>query len=324
MPKVSVVIPVYNGARYIKEAIESVLNQTYKDYEIIIVDDGSTDNTKQVLDEYLLSKGFNIDNKENQCFYSLTANPYTLIRYMYQENKGPGAARNRGIKEAKGEYIAFLDSDDLWLPEKLKKSINFIETYNFDWICTASHRILGNDGQRKENLRRRISDVFLDSSKKKINLFKNGLFFFSSVPIYTGALLLKRRCFVVAGLFCEYYKVGEDWDMWLRFEEHNLRGGYLDELLFIHRLNKNSIMRSKRYPGLKEHVRLAQKHAKILGMENLLIRRSYSEFLWRCSDLFLASGKYRDSFICFIKSWYLWPSKEKLVKSLRFIKRRVK
>jgi len=83
-PKVSVIIPTYNCARYIPEAIESVLNQTYKDFEIIVVDDGSTDNTKEVLNRYII---------EN------------LIKYIYQNNQGPGAARNTGIKAAKGEYV---------------------------------------------------------------------------------------------------------------------------------------------------------------------------------------------------------------------------
>ncbi len=96
MPNVSVIIPTYNRALYVTKAIDSVLAQTYKDYEIIVVDDGSTDNTKNVLEPYL-----------------------GRINYMYQENAGVSAARNTGIKSAKGQWIAFLDSDDEWLPEKL-------------------------------------------------------------------------------------------------------------------------------------------------------------------------------------------------------------
>ena len=99
-PKVSVVIPTYNSSQFIVETLESVFAQTYKDYEIIVVDDGSTDNTKEVLQ------------------------PYTSrIKYIYKENGGPASARNVGIKSAQGEYIAFLDSDDRWLPEKLEKHI---------------------------------------------------------------------------------------------------------------------------------------------------------------------------------------------------------
>jgi len=105
MAIVSVIIPSYNCARYVEEAIESVLNQTYNYLEIIVVDDGSTDNTREVLKEY-------IGNGQ--------------IKYVYQENQGPGAARNTGIKCAKGDYIAFLDSDDTLTENSIEKRMNLI------------------------------------------------------------------------------------------------------------------------------------------------------------------------------------------------------
>ena len=101
-PLVSVIIPTYNNAQYIREAIESVLKQTYRNFELIVVDDGSTDKTREALDPYI---------NKNQ------------IKYIYQNNKKQGAARNNGIKHAQGELIALLDSDDLWLPEKLELQV---------------------------------------------------------------------------------------------------------------------------------------------------------------------------------------------------------
>ena len=101
-PSVSVVIPTYNRARYVKKAIESVLAQTFTDYEIIVIDDGSTDNTKDLLQPF-----------------------FSKIIYIFQENKGVSAARNVGIIAAKGEWIAFLDSDDEWDRRKLKKQLKF-------------------------------------------------------------------------------------------------------------------------------------------------------------------------------------------------------
>jgi glycosyltransferase involved in cell wall biosynthesis len=101
---VSVIIPAYNRVQYIKGCLNSVLNQTYKDYEIIVVDDGSTDNTKEVLTFH--------GNK---------------IRYIYQENKGEAGARNEGIRNTKGDYIAWLDSDDRWLDFKLDLQIKIFE-----------------------------------------------------------------------------------------------------------------------------------------------------------------------------------------------------
>ena len=101
---VSVIIPVYQGDRFLADAIESVLNQTYTNYEIIVVDDGSTDNSLEVLDPY-----------------------FDKIRYVFQENQGVAAARNRGIQIARGELIAFLDQDDFWLPDKLALQVACFE-----------------------------------------------------------------------------------------------------------------------------------------------------------------------------------------------------
>ena len=106
MAKVSVIIPTYNRAEYVTHAIDSVLAQTYTDYEIIVVDDGSADNTKDVLLPYM-----------------------DRIRYIYQENAGLSAARNTGIKAAKGDWIAFLDSDDEWLPGKLAVQMRAVERH---------------------------------------------------------------------------------------------------------------------------------------------------------------------------------------------------
>lgn len=106
MPKVSVVIPTYNRAGYILETVDSVRKQSFKDYEIIIIDDGSKDNTREMLSDLIEEK---------------------TVRYYFQENRGESAARNRGISESDGEYIAFLDSDDLFLPDKLEKQVAYLD-----------------------------------------------------------------------------------------------------------------------------------------------------------------------------------------------------
>jgi glycosyltransferase involved in cell wall biosynthesis len=100
MTEISVIIPVYNSSEYILEALDSVFAQSFKDFEVIVVDDGSTDDTRQKIQNY--------SHK---------------IRYFYQENGGPSKARNLGIRESTGKYIAFLDADDVWLPSKLEKQI---------------------------------------------------------------------------------------------------------------------------------------------------------------------------------------------------------
>lgn len=106
MTNISVIIPAYNGDRYIKNAIASVLAQTYSNYEIIVVDDGSTDNTSQIVQGY-----------------------GDRVKYLYQDNQGVAAARNKGIGVSKGQYIAFLDQDDVFLPDKLSEQVSCFELH---------------------------------------------------------------------------------------------------------------------------------------------------------------------------------------------------
>ena len=123
-PRVSVVIPTYNDAEYLSEAIESVLAQTYTDYEIIVIDDGSADNTRQVLDPY-----------------------QDKIRYIYQKNQGVAAARNRGINLARGELIAFLDADDLFLPDKLQQQVTLFDVQPHLGMVISGWRIVNEQGK---------------------------------------------------------------------------------------------------------------------------------------------------------------------------------
>jgi glycosyltransferase involved in cell wall biosynthesis len=102
MPKISVIIPTYNSANYLPEAIESVLAQTYKNFEIVVIDDGSTDNTKEVVVPYL-----------------------DQIVFLETENGDPAKARNHGIRKSSGEYVAFLDADDIWCPDKLERQLAY-------------------------------------------------------------------------------------------------------------------------------------------------------------------------------------------------------
>jgi len=120
MPKVSVIIPTYNYGQYIDKSIDSVLSQTYTDFEIIVIDDGSTDNTRTIVETKYRDK----------------------VKYIYQENRGAPAARNQGLREAKGDFIVFLDADDWFAPENLEYKVNILEN-NVDvgWVYSDWHYV---------------------------------------------------------------------------------------------------------------------------------------------------------------------------------------
>ena len=126
-PFISVVIPTFNRARQVQAALKSVLAQTYPEFEAIVVDDGSTDGTGEALQQLISPQGGN--GKQ--------------IRYFFQPNQGQSAARNKGIDEARGEWIAFLDSDDVWLPEKLEWQVRAIEQFQEQMLRLYNGRKAG-------------------------------------------------------------------------------------------------------------------------------------------------------------------------------------
>ncbi len=178
-PKFSVIIPVFNREKFISRAIESVLNQSYKNFELIVVDDGSTDNTSKIIKKY-------------------------PIKIITQQNRGVSAARNAGIKASKGEIIAFLDSDDEWKKDKLKIQANF-------FIKNPSYKIHQTDEIWIKN------GKFLN--KKKIHQKKEGYIFYDSLHlclISPSAVAIKKELFDEVGLFREDFEVCEDYELWLR------------------------------------------------------------------------------------------------------------
>ena len=202
MAKVSVIIPVYNGERYISEAIDSVLNQTYKDLEIIVVNDGSTDNTVEILKEY--------DDK---------------IRCKSQGNKGQASAINEGIKMAKGKYIAYLDADDVCLPERFENQVKYLEEHpNVGLVYSDCYQIDEN-GKIQRIIKSQPHDNF-------VLLQKN------YVP--RSAVMHKRECLDEVGLFDERITGSDDWDMWIRISE-KFEMGYIGKPLVKHRVHGGNI-----------------------------------------------------------------------------------
>jgi len=202
---VSVVIPTYNHAAYIREAIESALAQTYTPLEVIVVDDGSTDDTPRVL------AGFG-----------------DRIRALHQQNAGVGAARNRGGREARGEYLAFLDSDDIWLPDKLALQMAELERDPALGLVHCAMQSFDPDG--------RVIDAHLGGTGGwiAVDMLRYGQ------AISGSKMVVPKRVFEEVGGFDPTLPPSEDWDFCYRIATR-YPVGYVDRVLLRYRLHGGGI-----------------------------------------------------------------------------------
>lgn len=224
---VSVIIPAFNAEKYILDAINSILSQTYQNYEIIVVNDGSTDNTEQIIKPYL-----------------------NRIIYLYQDNKGVAAARNTGIKASKGEYIAFLDSDDVWSPEKLSIQVKFLNDHpDFDLVY-GDYGTFGENGVIDKN-----SPLTRKFPRPDGYIFQDLLL---RCLIFTATVMLQKKVLEETGLFDEQFSIGEDYDLWLRIaEKHKI--GYIPEVVAMYRQHQESATHKPSYPDKPWEIRVIEK-----------------------------------------------------------------
>lgn len=199
-PAISVVIPVYNGARFLRDTLASVLAQTLLPCEVITVDDGSTDESADIIRQ-------------------LAATSAIPIRYCYQANRGPGAARNTGVGLASGRLIAFLDQDDLWLPEKLARQVKAMAEQPDAGCVIVKQRFLLADGFHWPPWVR----------SELVNQELTGL-----TP---SAILVKRALFSHIGYFNEEMITASDVDWISRLSDAGISVASVDEVLLLHRIH---------------------------------------------------------------------------------------
>ncbi len=257
---VSIIIPAYNAAQTLERAVQSVLSQDYGPMEIIVVDDGSTDGTVDVV------RGYG-----------------EKVRLIQQENRGAGAARNRGVAKARGEYIAFLDADDEYLPGRLRKGIEpmladdcVAITHCQCILCYPDeHRVV--DGVRFKQMALFLSELLVD-------------------PLYatTPGVTMRRSVFEKSGGFDESFLTREDHDLWMRVHE-NYPVKFINEPLVVAHKQEGSVSRSRSTQGKVDDLeRLVmgalERKPEYYAPERELI---LAHLHWHMGMLYLGGGEYR-------------------------------
>jgi len=212
---ISVVLPTHNRKTrgFLKESIESVLKQDHKDFELLIIDDGSTDGTSELCKLYASREAAN------------------TVRYIYQKNGGVSSARNNGIRCARGEYVAFLDDDDIWLPQKLSEQMNLIESRGDDrfGLCYTALELITEQSARTGEIQSLNADGFVFREM----LYKN-------LVVCTSSVIVPKKIFDVVGFFDESSSHAEDYDLWLRIsKKYNIYS--IDKPLVLYRRHKNKL-----------------------------------------------------------------------------------
>lgn len=268
LPLVSVIIPAYNAKDFILETLESVINQTYQQLEILVIDDGSTDSTASIVQAY--GHG---------------------IKLLQKMNGGPAEARNHGLKKATGQFIAFLDADDIWLPEKIESDLDFFaKNSTTDLLCSGCIRF---DEKGNESLK---SYAHSEPTQLSYELL------WEKNSITTSTVVCKKTCFKEAGYFDESLQIqgGEDYDLWLRIANFcNIT--HLNSHNTLYRVRTSGHNRSNIVRTFEALLHLYRKHGEIAKKNGILDSQVFekkSELYKSCgftlfnNNEFLMSKKY--------------------------------
>ena len=210
-PLVSIITPTFNSQEFLEQTINSILDQSYKNWELILVDDASSDNTLQIINEY-------ISHYNN------------IILLQNKSNQGAGVSRNKGILAAKGDYIAFLDADDLWKPNKLELQINYMLKNKLD-VCFSSYDLIDEDGNK---LNKRVNALEKLTYKKLLR------------SNYLGNLTGIYNCKTLGKIQSPKLRKRQDWLLWLAAIKKSGKPAVgIQESLAFYRVRKNSISSNK-------------------------------------------------------------------------------
>ncbi len=262
---VSVIIPSFNNADFLPECIESALSQDYSNKEIIVIDDGSTDNTKALLSQYA--------NKVN---------------FIYKQNGGPASARNFGIRHSCGEYVAFLDADDIWFSNKLSAQIEYMKAHKEIGLCFTNFTF------RQDTEELRYSEINrMLNSKNLFNELLKGNF------INTSTVILRRELLDISGTFDEDPRLisVEDYNLWLRLSRI-CKFGFLKEVLVIRRNHPKSLSYNfeKMYKAdLYNFEKIMSEFPEWNLSNNKNYKRGYANYLYKFGDEYFYRKQYKQA-----------------------------
>jgi glycosyltransferase involved in cell wall biosynthesis len=246
-PRVSVVMATYNMARFLPQAIESVLNQTYPHLELHVIDDGSTDNSQALVQRYL---------------------PDGRVRYTLQPNQGQAKAKNAGIRASRGDFVAFLDADDLWLPKKLELQLAAFAKNPSAAIVCSPYLCIDPDG------------VPIPRPIPRLHRGRISGYLLIENCVGFCTVLVRKICFDTLGAFDETFPMGIDYDLWLRFSTQ-YEFDYLRDPTALYRiwpgqLSKNMLLRYK--CGIAIMRRFISQHAHLV--EPYIAREAWAHTYW--------------------------------------------
>ena len=213
-PKASAVMSVYNGERYLREAVESILSQTFTDFEFIIIDDGSTDSTWEILTAY-------------------AAQDPRIVLIRNEENIGLTRSLNKGLEVARGEYIARQDADDVSYPARLHAQTQVLDQFPTIGLVGSAFELIDETGRKLGVVRPPMDNVWLQEALQTANCFCH------------GSVMIRRQCLQEAGGYREVFAMAQDYDLWLRIAER-FDLGALPQICYRYRLSENSITMAKR------------------------------------------------------------------------------
>jgi glycosyltransferase involved in cell wall biosynthesis len=278
-PLVSVVIPAYNCAAFIGEALESIYRQTYKHWEIIVVDDGSTDATSSALAPHL-----------------------GRIRYIAQENGGTAAARNAGLRRAQGELIAFLDNDDVWLPDKLELQVRVMQAWPECGLVFTDGKQFTEAGVRQESVISRRLDAWLDAHGTHDPLVAKGWMvrelLFSNEIASASSVMVRRESLERVGGFDEEIAIADDYDLWLRVAgEHPV--GLIRRCLYMWRWHDGSQsgpIAERQYRWMAARLMVLEKHLPLVPADvRTPLRAHMARLYWECARYYFGLDQFRAS-----------------------------